>query len=183
MSKLLSRIVALLLVPCLVADPATASNLINPLATLGGRGCRVRGDVIFALSPSHFREQALSGRALSALSSIFKGPARLTFESELTATSPLIPPPRQWTDFLPSPSRLVLLAFILTAHHFGHPGLSTVSLAAVISLRQFLSKCMMRMGLNQSQLAELTGVDNSRISGYLRDKRIPTFKTVERLTA
>src|SRR5258706_7968692 len=116
MPKLLSRIVALLLVPCLAGDaliPAGAATFAKQEAALiAGPGAK--GGL-----PS-FQEQALSGRALGALRSIFKGPARLTFESELTATSPIIPPPRQWADFLPSPSQLVWLAFILTAHHFGH---------------------------------------------------------------
>src|SRR5438270_5261123 len=35
MPKLLVRIVLLLLVPCLIADPVTASALINPLSPLG----------------------------------------------------------------------------------------------------------------------------------------------------
>ncbi len=67
MNKTFLRIVALLLVQCLVADPAKAFVLNNPLAPLGGRGrrgdqeCRVRG----LISPA-FERQALMLRLVSS---------------------------------------------------------------------------------------------------------------------
>lgn len=55
MPKLLTHIVAFLLVPCLAGDPVLASAQNNPLSTLGGRGpasLGVRGDI--------FTQEALS---------------------------------------------------------------------------------------------------------------------------
>jgi len=57
MPKSLTRIIVLLLIPCLVADPVTATALVNPLSP-GGRGrspvaVGVRGDIVY------FQEQAL----------------------------------------------------------------------------------------------------------------------------
>ncbi len=59
MHKLLTRIVALLLVPCLIADPIAATTFNYPLSTLEGRGCRVRGDL-----SNLFQQEALSTAVL-----------------------------------------------------------------------------------------------------------------------
>src|SRR4030081_1263903 len=64
MNKTLVRIVALLLVPCLLADPSTVSAFTNALAPLGER-VGVRGDFA-ARDQSRFEQEALSTAVLSS---------------------------------------------------------------------------------------------------------------------
>src|SRR5438034_4029863 len=54
MNKFIVRIVVFLLVPCLIADPMTASALHNPLSPHGWERAGVRGEVI------NYQDQALN---------------------------------------------------------------------------------------------------------------------------
>src|SRR5436309_8459813 len=91
MPILLSRIVALFLVPCLIADPASASAFCLPLSPTWeraacppkpeGRRWGVRGaSLILSPAPRFFEEQAIVSPFVDALKSILPHPAARTIE-------------------------------------------------------------------------------------------------------